>query len=94
MPSTVEYARRINRTWFVNGSLAANAERYLAELETHQPALLEEVCALAVAAARLASTEGRDPKPGFYSALFSRSTPEEQEIYLKDHLWTRRLLQQ
>lgn len=94
MPASLEYARRINRTWFVNGTLAENAERYLAHLEAHQPALLEEVCDLAVAAARLASGEGRDPKPGFYSALFSRSTPEEQEVYLKDHLWTRRMIQQ
>lgn len=90
----VEYAKRINRTWIVHGNLAQNAELYLAHVEKTRPALLEEICAQAVQAARLASHEGRDPKPDFYAALFSRSTPEEQEIYLKNHFWTRRLLQQ
>lgn len=94
MSCSTDYARRINRTWFVNGSLAENAERYMASLEVNQPGLLEEVCDLAVAAARVASKEGRDPKPGFYAALFSRSTPAEQALYLSDHLWTRRQIQQ
>ncbi len=90
----VEYAKRINRTWIVNGNLAQNATRYLEHVEKAQPSMLEEICERAVQAARLASHEGRDPKPDFYAALFSRSTPEEQETYLKEHLWTRRQLQQ
>jgi hypothetical protein len=94
MPSPVEYARRINRTWIVHGNLAQNAESYLSHLEATRPELLKEVCERAVQAARQASHEHRDPKPDFYAALFSRSTPDEQEMYLKNHFWTRRLLQQ
>lgn len=94
MPSSVEYAKRINRTWFVNGWLAETAERYMTYLAENQPDVLEEVCEHAVAAAKTASHEGRDPKPNFYATLFSRATPNEQDIYLKDHIWTRRLIQQ
>ncbi len=86
MVAPVEYAKRINRTWIVNGTLAQDTERYLAQLEATHSELLEEVCERAVQAARLASQEHRDPKPDFYAALFSRSTSEEQETYLKNHL--------
>jgi hypothetical protein len=88
-PSAIEQARRINRTWTVRGDLAGDAADYLALLEKQRPATLLEVCTLAVAAAREASHKGRDPKPDFYASLFCRATPEEREIYLKNHLWTR-----
>lgn len=94
MANPVEYARRINRTWIVHGNLSQTAESYLAHLEATRPELMEEVCERAVQAARLASHEHRDPKPGFYAGLFSRATPEEQDAWLKDHRWTRRMLQQ
>ena len=94
MISPVEYAKRINRTWIVHGNLGEDTETYLQHLGTTRLDVLEEVCALAVRVARDASQENRDPKPAFYAALFSRSTPDEQERFLKNHFWTRRLVQQ
>lgn len=94
MLSPVEYAQRINRTWIVHGNLAQTTDAYLRHLESTRPELLDDVCSRAVQAARAASDEHRDPKPEFYAALFSQSTTEERETYLKDHLWTRRLVEQ
>jgi hypothetical protein len=87
----IERARQINRTWTVRGNLAEDTDRYLDRLDLLRPATLREVCELAVAAARQASAECRDPKPDFYAALFCRATPEEREEFLRDHLWTREL---
>lgn len=89
--SPVEQARRINRTWIVHGGLDRDADRYLQWLEETRPDILEDVCARAVAAARAASAEHRDPKSDFYTALFSRATPAEREEFLGNHLWTRHL---
>lgn len=91
IPPPIEQARRINRTWIVHGNLARDTEDYLSLLEKDRPEILRQVCALAVAAARAASREKRDPKPGFYASLFCRATAEERSIYLKDHPWTLRL---
>ncbi len=88
MTPPVEHARRINRTWLVQGTLAQDAAAYLDLLESRQSSDLEDVCARAVAAARRASAERRDPKPDFYAALFSRATDEERERFLRDHPWT------
>jgi NMD protein affecting ribosome stability and mRNA decay len=89
--SDVIKARRINQSWIVRGQLRETAERYLHLLEDERPQDLVEVCALAVAAARKASREHRDPKPDFYASIFSRATPEERANFLQNHLWTRRL---
>lgn len=88
-PSPIEHARKINRTWVVRGTLSDNTARYLDRLETERPAILLAVCERAVAAARLASAEFRDPKPDFYAALFSRATDAERDEFLRDHFWTR-----
>lgn len=89
MSTSPEAARRINRTWLVQGTLATDAETYLAVLEQQNAEVLQEVCARAVKAARQASAEHRDPKPDFYAALFSRATEADRQRFLKDHLWTR-----
>lgn len=89
--SDITKARRINQSWIVRGQLRETAERYLDLLEDERPQDLAEVCALAVAAARKASREQRDPKPDFYASIFSRATPEERANFLQNHLWTRRL---
>jgi hypothetical protein len=90
MTDPVAHARRINRTWIVRGQLAHNTADYLDDLEARDPVLLRTVCELAVAGASRASKEQRDPKPDFYAWIFSRSTEEEREKYLRDHAWTRR----
>jgi len=84
-----ERARQINRTWTVRGNLAENTARYLDRLAEQRPETLQEVCERALAAARHASDEHRDPKPDFYAALFSRATTAERDEFLRDHLWTR-----
>lgn len=85
----IERARQINRTWTVRGNLADNTAHYLDRLADQRPATLQEVCERALAAARHASDEHRDPKPDFYAALFSRATTAERDEFLRDHLWTR-----
>lgn len=90
--SPVEHVRRINGTWIVHGNLAEDTRRYLAVLEEHQPELLSQVCERALAAARKASKEQRDPKPDFYAELFRHATAQERESFLNDHPWTRMLL--
>jgi hypothetical protein len=87
--SPIEHARRINRTWVVRGGLADTTARYLERLEIERPATLLVVCERAIAAARRASAEHRDPKPDFYASLFSRATPAERDEFLGNHLWTR-----
>jgi hypothetical protein len=89
-PDPITHARRINRTWIVRGGLAETTTRYLDALEARDVELLRAVCELAVTAAKQASHEQRDPKPDFYASLFSRTTEEEREEYLRDHAWTRR----
>ena len=91
MTSFVEQARRINRTWLVQGTLAEDAARYLDSLQDSHSEIAERVSALALQAARAASREHRDPKPDFYASLFSLATRAERDLYLKDHLWTRLL---
>jgi hypothetical protein len=88
----IEQVRRINRTWIVHGTLAADTEAYLAVLERDDHALLLEVCTRALEAARRASREQRDPKPDFYASLFRRATPRQRARYLSDHPWTLKLL--
>lgn len=88
----IEQVRRINRTWIVRDTLAADTDAYLSELEKQNPALLLEVCTHALEAARRASHEQRDPKPDFYASLFRRATPAERERYLSNHPWTLKLL--
>jgi hypothetical protein len=87
----VDYARRINRTWIVRGDLSQNASLFLQHLESTRPESLKAACALAVEAAKHASRLGKDPKPAFYSGLFSQATKEERGKFLKNHQWTRRL---
>jgi len=89
--SAVEQARRINRTWLVQGTLAETTTAFLDLLERERPEILEEASARAVAAARQASGDHRDPKPDFYAALFSVATDEERDRFLQNHAWTRRL---
>lgn len=87
--SPIEYARRINRTWFVRGGLAEDTQHYLAMLERERPEVLARVCDRAVKAAYAASEEGLDPKPGFYGSIFSEASEDEKEEFLKNHPWTR-----
>ncbi len=90
----VEYAKRINRTWIVNGNLAQNATRYLEHVEKAQPSMLEEICERAVAGSPVSLARGPRPQARLLCRALFPLHPEEQETYLKEHLWTRRQLQQ
>lgn len=90
--NAIARVRKINQTWITRGEIAAHTERYLDHLAAHRPEILEAVCDRALAAAREAShVHKTDPKPAFYASLFSAATPEEQELFLKDHPFTRQL---
>lgn len=93
MSETVQRARMINRTWITRGEIADNAEAYLVHLAKSRPSVLEKVCDRAYSAARAASAKQVDPKPEFYAGLFSEATPEERSTFLKDHPYTRRMLE-
>lgn len=90
---SIERALRINRTWFVRGGLAEDAQRYLTMLEKDRPEALARACTRAIQAATAASAQGMDPKPDFYAAIFLEASEEEKEVFLKDHLFTRARLE-
>ena len=82
-----EWARRINRCWFVRGGLDASTDAWLAHLEETDPARLLASCEIARALSR-GSDHTHDPKPWFYAGLFSLATPEEAAAYLATHRFT------
>lgn len=94
LPDPIAQVRRINRTWFVRGELAAHTAAYLDELENRDPEALRAVCERALERAHRASREHRDPKPDFYATLFSRATEADQVRFLEDHAWTRRRIRE
>lgn len=87
-PDHVAWAKRVNSRWIVHGDLNRNAGLYLDHLAlTDQPRL--------VASSRNAHLMTgwcdpmEDPKPWFYSGLFSLATTEEAGTFLADHWLTR-----
>jgi hypothetical protein len=87
-PDYVAWAKRVNSRWIVHHDLNRNAGLYLDHLaRTDQPRLVSSC-----RNARLMTgwcDPMQDPKPWFYSGLFSLTTPEEAGIFLADHWLTR-----
>lgn len=83
-PDYVAWVRRANRRWIVHGGLGQTAEAYLDHLARTDPPRLEHSCRNAYHLVREAGPLA-DPKPWFYSGLFSLAHPAETREYLADH---------
>ncbi len=83
----INWAQRVNDRWIVHQGLNDSARAYMESLAGCDPARLERVCRLAWKLVGMGKP-GEDPKPLFYGGLFSLCTPEEEERYLANHLFT------
>jgi len=82
------WARRVNSRWIVHRDLNRNAGLYLDLLaQTDQPRLGSSCRNAHLMTDWCDPME--DPKPWFYSGLFSLATPAEAGTFLADHWLTR-----
>lgn len=84
----LEWAKRANARWIVHHDLSRNAESYIAHLAKEDPSRLVPSCRNAYLMVWLRDPM-EDPKPWFYSGLFSLSTPTEAQQFLANHWLTR-----
>jgi hypothetical protein len=87
-PDHVAWAKRVNSRWIVHRDLNRNAALYLDHLARTDQARLVTSCRNAHLMTGWCDPM-EDPKPWFYSGLFSLTTPEEAGIFLADHWLTR-----
>lgn len=87
-PDHVAWAKRVNSRWIVHRDLNRNAGLYLDHLTRTDQARLVASCRNAHLMTSWCDL-GEDPKPWFYSGLFSLTTPEEAGTFLADHWLTR-----
>lgn len=87
-PDYVAWAYRVNRRWIVHRDLNRNAGLYLDHLTRTDQARLVASCRNAHLMTGWCDPM-EDPKPWFYSGLFSLATPEEAATFLADHWLTR-----
>jgi hypothetical protein len=85
-PDDIGWVRHVNGRWIVRESLRADASAYLDHLAAKDPGRLTESCRRARVLA--VTHPGEDPKPWFYSGLFSLATQEEAARFLKGHDFT------
>lgn len=80
----VSWVKRGNSRWIVHRGLGKNAEAYMNHLEQCDPQRLERSCRNAYLLVQ-ESDPMEDPKPWFYTGLFSLVKTEEAQEYLADH---------
>jgi hypothetical protein len=80
----VAWARQRNSCWIVHHGLAQKTEAYLDQLERTDKKRLNTACRNARLLVRN-SPPGEDPKPWFYSGIFSLATAEEIAEHLAEH---------
>jgi ATP-dependent helicase/nuclease subunit B len=85
--NVIDWAKRINRGWFVRNGLADAAAAWLAHLEETDPARLLGSCDIARALSR-GPDRVNDPKPWFYGGLFSLATEAEARKFLANYRLT------
>lgn len=84
----VAWARRVNSRWIAHRDLNRNAGLYLDHLARTDPPRLVSSCRNAHLMTGWCDPV-EDPKPWFYSGLFSLITPKEAGTLLADHWLTR-----
>lgn len=87
-PDQVAWAQRVNSRWIVHRDLNRNAGLYLDHLARTDQARLVASCRNAHLMTGWCDPTD-DPKPWFYSGLFSLITTEEARTFLADHWLTR-----
>lgn len=87
MKRPVEWAGRINRRWIVHHGLGQRADEWMTHLAKTDAKRLKESCVAARAMIRRWAEVG-DPKPWFYSGLFSTATAAEAKYFLGGHRLT------
>lgn len=85
-PDDIDWVRHVNGRWIVRESLRGDASAYLDHLARFDPGRLRESCRRARILTMTHSSE--DPKPWFYSGLFSLATEDEAKRFLKGHDFT------
>lgn len=89
--SAEDWVRRVNRSWIVRNHLNEHAEEWLAYLAALGDGRFQKACANARAMCGLRKPS-EDPKPWFYSGLFSLATAEEARRFLEKHRITKAAL--
>lgn len=84
MVDYVAWVRRGNSRWIVHHGLGKNAQAYMEHLAKEDPRRLEQSCRNAYLLVQEADPM-EDPKPWFYTGLFSLLKPEEAKVYLMNH---------
>lgn len=84
----VAWTRRANARWIVHHDVGRNAESYLGHLAQADQRRLVPSCRNAYLMVWLRDAR-EDPKPWFYSGLFSLTTADEAEKFLANHWLTR-----
>jgi hypothetical protein len=87
-PECVTRTRQINSRWIVHHHLRQNTELYLEHLSQNDPPRLVSSCRNALWMIEQGDPL-EDPKPWFYSGLFSLATADEAKQFLAGHWLTR-----
>lgn len=90
-PDPVEWARRVNRSWIVRSQLGEHAESWINRLRDEDDGRLRRSCEIARSMC-LMRDRTTDPKPWFYSGLFSMATTQEAREFLGTHRITKSLV--
>jgi hypothetical protein len=85
---SLDWARRVNRSWIVRNHLDEHAEAWLEYLAALDDGRLQPSCETARAMCGLRERL-EDPKPWFYAGLFSHATAEEARRFLGSHRTTK-----
>ena len=83
----VDWAKRINSSWIVHQGLREQAAGWIAHLEATDPHRLHDSCLVAQEMCEHRGCDD-DPKPWFYSGLFSMATADEARRFLASHKLT------
>jgi hypothetical protein len=84
----IEWAGRVNQSWFVRGGLKEHAADWMKYLMQEDDGRLLPSCEAARAMCLLRERMS-DPKPWFYAGLFSLATAGEARLFLETHRVTR-----
>jgi hypothetical protein len=82
-----EWAHRVNRAWIVRNELSDRADEWLNYLQSKNDPRLADSCRIAHVMCQRRN-QAEDPKPWFYSGLFSNATIDEAKLYLTNHRLT------
>lgn len=89
--SSVEWAKRVNRSWLVRSNLNDHAAAWLQYLAGLDDDRLRKSCEIARAMCDSRQIDD-DPKPWFYAGLFQLATAAEARRFLDTHRVTKAMV--